>query len=67
MALANGLEVLWIQRCKRWVIVRIVVIHGRNYTVFQSTGNLGIMAVLAVCGGAICDSKGVLDIHRTHH
>ncbi len=67
MALAHGLEMLRIQRCERRILVGIVVIHGRNHTVFQSTSNLGIMAVFALCGGTICDSKGVLDNHRTHY
>ena len=67
VALAHGFEMLRVQCCELRILTGIVVIHGRNHTVFQSTGNLGIMAILAMCGGTTCDSKDILDIRRTHY
>ena len=63
----HGLQMPRIQRCELRILVGIVVTHGRNHTVFQSAGNLGIMIIFAARDGAICDSKGVLDDHRTHY
>jgi hypothetical protein len=36
--------VVWIQRGKGWVLVGIVCGHSGDHTVFQSRGNLGIIA-----------------------
>ena len=44
VALPDGLEMLRIVRCELWIVIGIICIHGFDHTVFQSPGNLGIIA-----------------------
>jgi hypothetical protein len=41
---ADALNVVRIQRGQRWILIGIVGCHPHDDTVFQSPGNLGIIA-----------------------
>ncbi len=65
VARLKGFDVAWVQYAKLGILVRIVVVHVGNNTVFHSTSNLGIIVVLVHRRGTHNETTSKSGWHRT--